>query len=57
MYGKKGWLPGILILASLVLLILNILKDGSIYGIISNILLIIAMVLVLIANKKKKEEV
>ena len=55
MFGKKGLLPGLLIIASLVLLFLNILNDGSIYGIISNLLLIIAMVFVLIGNKKKKE--
>ena len=55
MFGKKGLLPGLLVIASLVLLFLNILNDGSIYGIISNLLLIIAMVFVLIGNKKKKE--
>ena len=54
MFGKKGLLPGLLIIASLILLFLNIVNDGSIYGILSNILLIIAMVLVLIDNKKKK---
>ena len=55
MFGKKGILPGILILFSLVALILNILGEGSIFGMLSSILLIIAMVFVLIGNKKKKE--
>lgn len=52
--------PYILIIFSLVLLVLNVIEfmDGtsSILSIISNLLLILAMVLVIRENKKKAKE-
>nr|WP_297784327.1 hypothetical protein [uncultured Allomuricauda sp.] len=60
MFGKKAIAPLVLILISLVLLIINLmeLKNGNsgIWGMVSNILLIIAMVLVMIGNKKKSKK-
>jgi len=60
----KKKLPYILIIASVILLILDIsrlnfknLKDGTYAGIISSILLIIAMILVIIDNKKRGEKI
>ncbi len=56
MFQKKVILPGILLVASLVLLVLNLTSpDGeiNILGVISNVLLILAMVLVIIDNRKK----
>ncbi len=55
MFDKKGILAVVLIVGSAILLILNLVKDGSIYAILSNILLIVAMVFVLIGNRKKKK--
>jgi len=56
MFGKKAVLPFVLIIASLVLLVLNLTGpkgEKNIYGAISNVLLILAMVLVIIGNRKK----
>jgi|GEM_PF-6531290 hypothetical protein len=56
MFQKKVILPGILLVASLVLLVLNLTTpEGkiNILGAISNILLILGMVLVIIDNRKK----
>lgn len=54
MFDKKGILAVVLIVGSVILLILNLVKDGSIYAILSNILLIVAMVFVLFGNRKNK---
>ncbi|KUO66730.1 MAG: hypothetical protein APF83_11235 [Lutibacter sp. BRH_c52] len=55
-------LPLILIIISIIFLVINLseldfgnLKDNSYTGIISNILLITAMILLLITNNKKKD--
>lgn len=56
MFQKKVILPGILLVASLVLLVLNLTTpEGkiNILGAISNILLILGMALVIIDNRKK----
>lgn len=58
MFGKKAIAPLFVILISLVLFVINLLElkngNGGIWGLVSNILLIIAMVLVMIGNKKKQ---
>lgn len=62
MFGKRAILPLILIIASIVLLVFNIIElnrdegAGSIYGPVSNILLIIGMVMVIIGNRKSSGE-
>ena len=60
MFGKKAIAPLVVILISLVLFVINLmeLKNGNtaIWGMVSNILLIIAMVLVMIGNKKKSKK-
>ena len=62
MFGKRAILPFILLVASVVLLVLNLLElnkeegSGSIYGPISNFLLIIAMITVIIGNRKSDKE-
>ncbi|MDF0706894.1 MAG: hypothetical protein VX772_01595 [Bacteroidota bacterium] len=60
MFGKNTTAPLIVILISLVLFVLNImeLKNGnsSIWGMISNVLLIFAMVMVILDRKKKSKE-
>jgi len=62
MFGKRAILPLMLIIASIVLLALNIIElnkdegSGGIYGPISNILIIIGMVAVLIGNRKSSRE-
>lgn len=55
-------IPLILIIISIIFLVINLseldfgnLKDNSYTGIISNILLITAMILLLITNNKKKD--
>ena len=56
MFQKKVILPGILLVASLVLLVLNLTTpegEINILGAISNILLILGMALVIIDNRKK----
>lgn len=57
MFGKKAIAPLFVILISLVLFVINLLElkngNGGIWGLVSNILLIIAMVLI-IGNKKKQ---
>jgi len=60
MFGKKAIAPLVLIIISFVLFILNLfeLKKGNsaIWGMVSNILLIVAMVFVIIDNKKKSKK-
>ena len=60
----KKKLPYILIIVSVILLTINIsrldfenLKDGTYAGIISNILLIAAMILVVIDKKKRDKKI
>lgn len=60
MFGKKAFFPLVLIIVSLVLFVFNLLEIGksnhAIWGLLSNILLIIAMVLVMLENKKKTKK-
>lgn len=60
MFGKKAIAPLILILISLVLLVLNLLElnkgKDTIYGALSNLLLIVAMVFVIIGNGKNSNK-
>lgn len=60
MFGKKAIGPLVIILISLALFIINLFemqKDNStIWGMVSNILLIVAMVLVMVKNTKKSKE-
>ncbi|WP_127136049.1 hypothetical protein [Flagellimonas oceanensis] len=60
MFDKKTIAPLVVIVISLVLLVINLmgLKNGNtaIWGIVSNILLIIAMVIVIFENKKKSKK-
>jgi hypothetical protein len=62
MFGKRAILPFVLIIMSIILFVLNIsgLKEedysGRIYGLISNALLIFAMILVVIGNRKSSKE-
>lgn len=44
-----------LLLASIILLVLNLIHDGSIYAVLSNILLMIWMVFELVRLRKKKK--
>ena len=57
MFGKKAIAPLVVIIISAILFGLNIYEqrngNGSILGIISNILLIAAMVAVILDNKSK----
>jgi len=60
----KRKLPHILIFVSVILLIINVsrldfenLRNGASYGIISNILLIIGMILVIIDKKKRDKKI
>jgi membrane protease YdiL (CAAX protease family) len=60
MFGKKGILPLLLIICSLILFVINLIElkkgavseNGPAYGMLSNVLLIIGMVFVLIGNRK-----
>jgi len=59
MFGKRAILPLILILASIVLFLVNLLHRSKrdsflILGMVSNLLVIAAMVLVLIGNRRRK---
>lgn len=60
MFGKKAIAPLVVIVISLVLFVINLIElkngNGEIWGMVSNILLIIAMALVLIGNKKKSKK-
>ncbi|NDV14618.1 hypothetical protein GO009_01150 [Muricauda sp. TY007] len=60
MFGKKAIGPLVIILIGLALFIINLFemqKDKStIWGMVSNILLIVAMVLVMVKNTKKSKE-
>lgn len=60
MFGKKAIGPLVIILISLALFIINLFemqKDKStIWEMVSNILLIVAMVLVMVKNTKKSKE-
>jgi hypothetical protein len=61
MIGKRAILPFVLLVASIILLVLNISElnreddSGSIYGPISNVLIIIAMILVIVGNRKSSK--
>ena len=59
MFGKKAIAPLVVIVISLVLFVINLIEvkngNGEIWGMVSNILLIIAMALVMIGNKKKSK--
>tara|TARA_B100000749_G_scaffold247555_1_gene211042 strand:+ start:158 stop:376 length:219 start_codon:yes stop_codon:yes gene_type:complete len=59
MFGKKAIAPLVVIVISLVLFVINLIEvkngNGEIWGMVSNILLIIAMALVIIGNKKKSK--
>ncbi|WP_437396072.1 hypothetical protein [Flagellimonas lutimaris] len=60
MFGKKAIAPLVLILISLVLFVFNPFEleksNSAIWGMISNILLIVAMIFVMVGNKKKSKE-
>ena len=60
MFGKKAIAPLMVIVISLVLFVINLIElkngNGEIWGMVSNILLIIAMALVMIGNKKKSKK-
>lgn len=60
MFGKKAIAPLVVIVISLVLFVINLIElkngNGEIWGMVSNILLIIAMALVIIGNKKKSKK-
>ncbi|EAR15095.1 hypothetical protein RB2501_12232 [Robiginitalea biformata HTCC2501] len=56
MFDIKGGLAIFLIIASLILLVLNLINGGSIYSILSNILIIAGMVFVLIAKRKSTDK-
>ncbi|MBW8198953.1 hypothetical protein [Flagellimonas abyssi] len=60
MFGKKAIAPLVVIVISLVLFVINLIElkngNGEIWGMVSNILLIIAMALVMIGNKKKSKK-
>ena len=59
MFGKKAIAPLVVIVISLVLFVINLIEvkngNGEIWGMVSNILPIIAMALVMIGNKKKSK--
>lgn len=60
MFDKKTIAPLVVIVISLVLFVINLLElkngNSAIWGIVSNILLIIAMVVVIIENKKNSKK-
>nr|WP_288931154.1 hypothetical protein [uncultured Allomuricauda sp.] len=60
MFGKKAIVPLVLILISLVLFVFNLFEfkngDRAIWGMVSNVLLIGAMVFVMVGNNKKSKE-
>ena len=60
MFDKKTIAPLVVIVISLVLFVINLLElkngNSAIWGIVSNILLIIAMVIVIFENKKKSKK-
>jgi len=60
LFGKKAIAPLVLILVSLVLFVFNLFEleksNSAIWGMISNILLIVAMIFVMVGNKKKSKE-
>ena len=60
MFGKKAIAPLVVMVISLVLFVINLIElkngNGGIWGMVSNILLIIAMALVIIGNKKKSKK-
>ncbi|UBZ15836.1 hypothetical protein LDL77_08990 [Flagellimonas marinaquae] len=59
MFGKKAIAPLVVIVISPVLFVINLIElkngNGEVWGMVSNILLIIAMALVMIGNKKKSK--
>ncbi|RIV34970.1 hypothetical protein D2V08_06285 [Flagellimonas lutimaris] len=60
MFGKKAIVPLVLILISLVLFVFNLFEleksNSAIWGMVSNVLLIGAMVFVMVGNNKKSKE-
>jgi len=60
LFGKKAIAPLVLILVSLVLFVFNLFEleksNSAIWGMISNILLIVTMIFVMVGNKKKSKE-
>ncbi|MFT0713983.1 hypothetical protein [Flagellimonas lutimaris] len=60
MFGKKAIAPLVPILISLVLFVFNLFElkksNSAIWGMVSNLLLIVAMIFVMIGNKKKSKE-
>ncbi|MER3319493.1 MAG: hypothetical protein RIB79_14465 [Allomuricauda sp.] len=60
MFGKKAIAPLVLILIGLVLFVFNLFElkksNSAIWGMVSNLLLIVAMIFVLVGNKKKSKE-
>ncbi|MBW8242614.1 hypothetical protein K1F50_07360 [Muricauda oceani] len=60
MFGKKAIAPLVVMVISLVLFVINLIElkngNGGIWGMVSNILLIIAMALVITGNKKKSKK-
>jgi len=60
LFGKKAISPLVLILISLVLFVFNLFEleksNSAIWGMISNILLIVTMIFVMVGNKKKSKE-
>ncbi|MDF0714798.1 hypothetical protein PY092_01440 [Muricauda sp. 334s03] len=60
MFGKKAIAPLVLIIISLVLFVFNLFElkksNNAIWGMVSNVLLIVAMIFVMVGNKKKTKE-
>ena len=60
MFGKKAIVPLVLIIISLVLFVFNLFEfkngNSAIWGMVSNVLLIGAMVFVMVGNNKKSKE-
>lgn len=60
MFGKEAIAPLVLILIGLVLFVFNLFElkksNSAIWGMVSNLLLIVAMIFVLVGNKKKSKE-
>lgn len=60
MFGKKSIAPLVLIIISLILFVFNLFElkksNNAIWGMVSNILLIVAMIFVMLGNKKKSKE-
>ncbi|MBA4745309.1 MAG: hypothetical protein H2058_08625 [Muricauda sp.] len=58
MFGKKAIAPVLLIVISLALLVINLIElkkgNSALWGIVSNILLIVAMVAVIREKKSKR---